>query len=1655
MDQRVKGGAPANAILDPSPELEDSAQDGPAEKRRRVDVENGEVQSTDQEQQGTGKKREGHKAAVLELLIEGRCGSTGQQPLQITGRETNCPEGNLRLRIGLQAKRTKKPPKSLESYVCKPTIRTYQRQGRGGPLRGEGEGQQSKTSSVPTEANRENHSVLDGVQTTSKQAASAASTTLASLSPSSSSQLRSSVSSCTTASSPTSVSASQGTKPAKKAPLSPADNAEENSNGSTQKVKKEKPATVNGQAPPAGLKLGSSSADQTPSSAIACTQRTSATEGGNDGETSENRSSLAQTKRQNRQSNSKGSAPELVVPSSPNGVSSKGSPSRTSNPSNCHKEHTLSKKRKTVSPDSPSPEADPTMEHSSVQSRNQEIPTDSSTERIRDKERKLKKDKKREKKSKQDRSESEMTRDDGDEDGKKKRKERGKDDKSRKEKDKRKKTDVTHEEQNFERDKKRDKNSTEAPRKEDNNANVGEVIERSKQDQISNTMSSHESEEEDGADDDCTPVSETKPATGDANKSKDLDISKHSTAPPTLHSSSPSPPTAPISPPSSSQEQDSRPLKKRKARRPSWTKLVQRAQRTENLEPSSELVNNPSNPKTPLSVKASVRQPDESPKSSSSFFSGTSLPPSSANKPSSPKLNLPLSADPPPINKFPQSPNRKRGRPKSYTLNSDEPLLKKSTAEFPPPASRGASEANGLESSSVLDKDAECNFNLKRRGRPSKHSLFVEQTKNAFNQTKGEDGSKHFHSAEKGNRQMKIKRMLNEMKKRKKRRLKVLETKKQGKQGGGTFQETALKSCQSIGSTSVHTLSSLTSSFGGKLGPQINVSKRGTIYMGKRRGRKPKAQTVFQNSKLQTQNKSMFTHPSETSLFSYNQSHPAPSHPFPSPSLTHSSGAQSPYSEGSVAEQTSSLLFPHPFFLPSPTSSCTSPRPPSTASLSPFVKKSCPCQGRHNFPFHQSSCKLSCLTPPLHNTPSSPGHLKEATPSPRSESQSEETLPSDSGIGTDNNSISERVEMRGARGILRLGQTSGMMNGSQKHLPLLDHSSIASPRSLIPRHINPISNTVSAERHRERHRHKRKDYNCAPSYACLCSCSGNSKCTHSDYYACLGHSGLKRQKNKHKKKHQQLHMHDPDFLSELEDLIGLLSEIHIGKRTWGRMGLGQGFDTSGNAPGGRRHVSSSHHRSNIFRINLNGFYSPHPSTYPSNAPYTHQPFYPCQPLHCNRKSDRRQCGCPSKFQDSIENVGFYSSYPQLYHHLPNSYPLTAPHQYAPHQPHHAHFLINPARFRRRRGRLLREGTLGGEMEGEFGGSSFGGPHLSSGYTSCLPRGFSRSDHKHKHRHRQCEQVEGEELPEDEEEDDVDRDNFQSSKPKSRFILGEGRSVRKGTKGLKSMPSKESPWLREKRTEYFSPAASSSTPSAERFKHTSLTSLGLGSTHLSSFGGGWGGLGQSWAKLGSSGFGGFRSFTGERNTSRTPDGESREETLHLSKATESPTHTNLFASAATATEVSGFRPGLSSRNQGSGDKSRRSEEPSWTERREAGLQGDLRSRGLQKCAPKSDHVTANSKRSRGRPRKNLVPSTSSSPWHSSQTTSPISSPDNVPTSSLKRDGRVVAGRRGERWREERDWEAGNTRQSVTELCAAKKKVRKTKHDAPPFLQSTVC
>ncbi|XP_061530157.1 histone-lysine N-methyltransferase ASH1L-like isoform X2 [Phycodurus eques] len=1548
MDQRMKGGTPlmTDSTLDASPAPEDFEQD--QEKRKRLETEDSDVGKKEDRR---GKKREGDKGAVLELLIEGRCGGTGQQQLQICSRETSCPDGNVRLRIGVQAKRTKKPPKILESYVCKPTIRTYQRQqGRGGAL-------PTRTATNPDDGSRENRSGSNGVQTTCKQTASA---TLPSLStPPSSSAAQSSTPENAIVSTIASAIANPGTKSAKQVPLKLDGNAVVTSAGSSERGKKEKTLGVHEQPLPAVLKPCSPTAHQEASA----TPLRLCTETLPEREINKKHNGVVQTKKQKGLSNGKCSEDKLGDTQSIKTAKHINSVSSVDAIPPCSSKTELCVAQKSNSSSvTAKSKSSPTLDMSPAQV--QEASLKRLNDKKRDKERKVKKEKRKERKAKGEGLETERVKSDKrKEEFIKKKKDKGKDGKLRQGKDHKSSDELKT-------GKKTEKNkiNTEKHRKED--TNLGGMSKLDKPYKVADQGRSEE-----GSMRDHIKQAELQATSADSIKSKDNEIVRYSTVPPKHPASYSTLP--PLSPPSSNQEQDSRPLKKRKARRPSWTKLVHRTQRVENQEADSQ---------QSFSQKLSIHSPP------------SCSPSSSITKPSSPKQNPIISDLKPSASTSPSTPGRKRGRPKSHTIIFNEPLLRLSPEEV------AFLECDDVQKSPVLDSSP------KKRGRPRKQSL---------NQTDITDKNINPPPPEKGNRQLKIRRLINEMKKRKKKRLHKVMT--SGNVGKESKRVKGVKSSQrtykSIEPPTVPTLSDLSSSFGTKLGPQINVSKRGTIYMGKRRGRKPKSQTARLNSHSYTQ-ASLFGQPTETSLFMSNQLQAPAAHPFPSPSLTHSSGAQSPYSEGSVTEPTSTLLFPPPFSLPSPSSSCTSPRPPSCSSLSPFVKKSCPCQGRHHFPFHQSSCKLSSPNGPLHPTPGSPGHLKDATPSPRSESHSEETLPSDSGIGTDNNSVCERVEMRGARGMLRLGQGSGGILGGPKL------SSLADP--LLTRHKNPIGNSTSVERHR--HRHRRRDYNCPSSCSCLCPCPGHNKCTHSDYFPCIGHNILKRQKNKHKKKHQQLLMQDPEFLSELEELIGQFSEVHIGRRGWARSEPGQAFD------GGRRHHSSHSHRSNIFKINLNGFYSPHPPSYAANSSFSPQALYPCQTLHCNRKPERRQCGCPSKFQETIDNMGFYSSYPPattLYHHLPGSYPLPSPHHYASQQPHHTHILLNPARFHRRRSRLLREGALGGEIEGN-GGS------LNLGYTSSLS---CDCGHKHKHRQRLCQRnVEDEAMlhEHEEQEDVVAREAFSTSK--SRFILGQGGG-RKGTRGMGGVLSKESPWLRENANNSFSAATSSSL--AERSKHASLFSVGLGSSHLSSFGGGWGGLGQSWTKLQGAGFpnnswGSSAGRTGPMIPSDPEDDDSEDIHLpHPSRTPPSPTHTNLFTSIGVPTGGHGLKSGLASRNPGSGERSWRTDEPAWTERREAALQGDPRSRGQLKGVTKTHAADGKNKRRPGRPRKRPLPST---------LPSSVSSPDLLRGRSNNNVG----------WRVGLDQDVagvGSVPQATdSELQAKRKRGRKRKHDASPCHQS---
>lgn len=168
-------------------------------------------------------------------------------------------------------------------------------------------------------------------------------------------------------------------------------------------------------------------------------------------------------------------------------------------------------------------------------------------------------------------------------------------------------------------------------------------------------------------------------------------------------------------------------------------------------------------------------------------------------------------------------------------------------------------------------------------------------------------------------------------------------------------------------------MTAMASTIEARLGKQINVSKRGTIYIGKKRGRKPRAETQGSNPPKATRDKP----PLSVSVSSLYES-PAV------PSTTSSPSSSAP-----------SMRAGHP--------DATMP------SLQPISALPSKPLGRS---FLSGGWKLS----PPRLLANSPSHLsegasvKEVTLSPISESHSEETIPSDSGIGTDNNSTSDQTE---------------------------------------------------------------------------------------------------------------------------------------------------------------------------------------------------------------------------------------------------------------------------------------------------------------------------------------------------------------------------------------------------------------------------------------------------------------------------------------------------------------------------------------------------------------------------------------------------------------------------------------------------------------------
>ncbi|XP_056231605.1 SET-binding protein [Seriola aureovittata] len=227
-------------------------------------------------------------------------------------------------------------------------------------------------------------------------------------------------------------------------------------------------------------------------------------------------------------------------------------------------------------------------------------------------------------------------------------------------------------------------------------------------------------------------------------------------------------------------------------------------------------------------------------------------------------------------------------------------------------------------------------------------------------------------------------------------------------------------------------MSAMASTIEARLGKQINVSKRGTIYIGKKRGRKPRAETQVSNPPKTTRDKPLMSI-STSSLYES----PVV------PSTTSSPSSSAPPLRANHSDATMPSLQPISA-LPS--------KPPSRGFLSGGWKLS-PPRLLANSPSHLSEG----------------ASVKEVTLSPISESHSEETIPSDSGIGTDNNSTSDQTEKGPAS---RRRYSFDLCGFEAVEAAALEASNRGS-RTRCERQVTAVDNFLSQQEKKQKH-HRRK-----------------------------------------------------------------------------------------------------------------------------------------------------------------------------------------------------------------------------------------------------------------------------------------------------------------------------------------------------------------------------------------------------------------------------------------------------------------------------------------------------------------------------------------------------------------------------------------------------
>ncbi|KAM9414929.1 histone-lysine N-methyltransferase ASH1L isoform 3-T7 [Salvelinus alpinus] len=1083
-------------------------------------------------------------------------------------------------------------------------------------------------------------------------------------------------------------------------------------------------------------------------------------------------------------------------------------------------------------------------------------------------------------------------------------------------------------------------------------------------------------------------------------------------SPPPLRDESPGE-ESPGSPPG----QDNKPLKKRRGRKPRWTRIVNRSQRAGQGSPVDQretIVPLSSGLDTPPPIRRPVGRPPN---------------------PNKVKLSAVSQL-------FPQ-PARKRGRPKSKMPRLDAPTRGRPPHKLVPSKVFSLHKSKEEQDPPVLHPEVDLNPPKpmpRKRGRPKRlPPTLPQEGQPPTLAPEGGDG-KQFRT--KGNGQLIMKTIIGKINKMKSVKRKRFLSQILLGPGSRPEQEPPRGTASGVVgqvAAATQSLSSLAASFGGKLGPQINVSKKGTIYMGKRRGRKPKASTNPSLAASTPPPEGPFLSPNTTSPIHHHQSqsqqqqhHLPTAEVFPSPSLSLSSGGQSPISDACFVEPGAVHFLTHPHFhshhvhhsfpFPPPTFSAPSPRTLGSSAAVASQKKSCRGYHHHHHHYRQHYHYRKLSPPrPLHPTSPAPlSELKEATPSPVSESHSEETVPSDSGIGTDNNSTSDRGEKACGMG-MPPGMASGLLmpgvmgsavgvgvglnpHGGLRHSSsvLLEHPSPSplgvrsSPDPCRPHPAAPPSALVG---HKEKHKHK---------------CKRRS-------HGCPGYDKLKRQKRKRKKKYLQLRSRrqDPDFLAVLDEIVVRLSEIRIAHRTPAHR-LGSGLGMPPGAAGASRVPGSGgraagtmggdggpppHHYLHrdllptIFRINFSGYYSPHPS-------------YPCDSLHYVRKPDlKKKRGRPPKLRESLSDVpfvhglgfplssggfyhpsysvpyssgplglGYYRGYPPasaLYPHHQN--PLSAPSHHSHHSPsfhpppppsyvhhhHPSHLLLNPSKFHKKKHKLLRQEFLGGGRS----------PVLYPTMSSELSFGWHHK-HKHRHKHRErCAEEDGEEGGGGS-RGGVGMTESPGSGRGERGASGAGmaESLQRCRFGRDSTPTTTSA---NNQATANSPSSSSSS-SAERYKRkeTSLSCLGPSRLTQGSAGPRGHHPVESWFRMGSSEAdyaklsripagadqGPFTEGQGEDPAGCSDSEEEEEEPLTPTdemdpNSQDPPHHTNLFATALTSTSLRGVgvRKGVAaeSANFSRMELMLKKDHSTSAERRELGNTSGVQTRG-DHSAPE-DHL----------------------------------------------------------------------------------------------------